>query len=405
MTADLLPKTVSTRLLAMLLCTLPGIQAAVGAAPGAANTPALQIITVTSNPVGSTVALGGTVVPYKEATLAAQIPGRIEYIAGAEGDAFQPGDVLVAIDDDDLLAQRRQALAELGNTESAMRNAQVQYSREVWSPQSRNINRAPGMGIPSLFDQFFTRQMGSMGGYGNPTLDRHADLYSRGTSISQAQSRILSARSRVDELDAKLRDSRSIAPFAGVIVRKLVEVGDTVQPGQPLVTYADTQYLQVQVEVPARSMPGLSRGLIVPARLDVGNTRTEARVAQIFPVADARRHTVTVKFDLPTDVPGGPGMYAEVFIPDVNASADPVPVIPESAVVWRGSLPAVFVVNAQDRFETRLLRLGEYVDSDNVAVLSGIKAGERVVANPPASMVSGWSIGAAGAQQGSEAAN
>lgn len=346
--------------------------------------PLTGIITVQSTSAVSTVVLGGTVVPYKEVTLSAQIPGRIEFIAGTEGDWFDENTLLVAVNDDDLLAKRRQALAELSNADAAMRNAQVQYSRELWSPQSRNINRMPGMGMPSLFDQFFTKNMGSMAGYGNPELERHADLYSSSSGVSQAQSRVMQARSGLEEIDARLRDAKSVAPFYGVIVKKHVEVGDTVQPGIPLLAFADTRYLQIQVEVPARLMPGVQKGMIVPAILDVGDTQVEARVAQIYPMADIKRHTVTVKLDLPMGAPGGPGMYANVILPDTNTDARDLPMIPIAAVI-PGSLPGVCIVNDNNQPELRLLRLGESV-GNMVTVLSGVRPGMRIYAQRPAGM-------------------
>jgi len=338
------------------------------------------------------VVLAGTVIPFKDVTLSAQIPGRIEFIAGNEGQNFESGQVLVTIDDDDLLAQRRQAMAELSNADSAIRNAQMQYSRELISPQSKNINRSPGMGMPSMFDQFFTRGMGNQMGYGNPAMDRQADLYTRGTAVSQAQASMIRSRSKLEEVDARLRDTRAIAPFAGQIVKKLVEVGDTVQPGQALLKYADTHVLQLKVDVPARLMPGIQAGMVVGARLDVGNTRTEARVAQIFPMADVQRHTVTVKFDLPEGIYAGPGMYAEVNVPDVNAPARKLVRIPVSALRNRGSLPAVFLVNNENKTELRYVRLGEK-DAGMVAVLSGLSDNDRILANPSRHTRAGWTPG------------
>lgn len=352
-----------------------------------------DVITVQAMRTGGNAVLGGSVVPYKEVTLAAQIPGRVEFIAGAEGDWFDEKKVLVAIDDDDLLAERRRVLAEMRTAEAALRETQVQYSRELWSPQTRSLSRAPGMGMPSMFDQFFTRPFSNAMGQSSTGLERHADLYSQGTRISQAESRLMGARSSLESIDAKLRDTRSIAPFPGVIVNKFVEVGDTVQPGQPLILFADTRYLQIRVDVPARLMPGLRIGMIVRAKLDVGDTYVDARVAQIFPMADVKRHTVTVKFDLPEGVPGGPGMYAEVMVPDVNAPQRSVPVIPTTAVRYRGSLPAVYVLNAEGRSELRLVRLGEAVDDRTLEVLSGLKQGERIFANPTPGMTSGWAPG------------
>ncbi len=357
------------------------------------NSPANPVFIVRALPMSSTVKLGGTVIPFKDVTLSAQIPGRIEFIAGSEGDYHEEGEVLVSIDDDDLLAARRAAVAELSNAESAIRNAQVQYSRELISPQSRNINRSPGMGMPSMFDQFFTRGMGNQMGYGNPGMDRHADLYSRGTAVNTAQSRMLRARSKLEEVDAKLRDTRAIAPFSGLIVKKLVEVGDTVQPGQQLLKFADTQALQLQVDIPARLMPGIQPGMIVDAKLDVGDKHIKAKVAQIFPMADVQRHTVTVKFDLPKGVPGGPGMYAEVKIPNVSAPSRNVIIIPSSAVRQRGSLFVVYRLNEQNKPNIRYVRLGEKISGNMVTVLSGLHNNDSILVNPASNIKQGRNPG------------
>ena len=354
-----------------------------------------QIVTVQASSVGSSVALGGTVVAYREVTLTAQIPGRVEFLAGTEGDHFKADDILVAIDDDDLLAQRRSALAQLSNAQSAISNAQVQYQREMWSPQSRSISRSGGMGIPNMFDQMFTQPFsqsfmpGNVGG--DRWVDRQADIHGFGTQLTQAHNQALAAQSQIEEIDAKLRDTRSFAPFDGVITRKMIEEGDTVQPGQPLLEFADLTYLQVEVDIPVRLMPGLKKGMLIPARLDVGNVRVDVRVAQIFPSADPVRHTVTVKFDLPLNVPGGPGMYAEVMVPDMSTGVSSVPVIPDSAVLWRGSLPAVYVATENDEAELRLIRLSDYVGAREVAALSCLQIGERIYVSPPGGAAPGWS--------------
>jgi len=353
-----------------------------------------QVVMVEAGSLGSSVAIGGTVVAFKQVMLTAQLPGTVEFIAGIEGDHFSKDQVLVAIDDDDLLAKRRAALAQLASAQSAISNAQVQYSREMYSPQSRSISRSGGMGMPSMFDQMFTQPMqsfmpGNVGG--DRWVDRQADLHGYGTQLSQAQSQYAAARSQIDEIDAKLRDARSFAPFDGVIVRKLVEQGDTVSPGQALLEFADLSYLQIEVDVPSRLMPGLSKGLIVPAKLDVGDSQVSARVAQIFPTANAQRHTVTVKFDLPLGVTGGPGMYAEVMVPDITVPVNSVPTIPDSAVIWRGSLPAVFVVGDNGQPSLRLIRLGSYLGPQQVSVLSGLRIGERIFAVPPDNGHSAWS--------------
>jgi hypothetical protein len=72
-------------------------------------------------------------------------------------------------------------------------------------------------------------------------------------------------------------------------------------------------------------------------------------------------------------------MYAEVMINDVNAKVRDLPVVPKEALVWRGSLPGVYVMNENNERELRLVRTGDDVGVDGVAVLSGLRAGERIV--------------------------
>ncbi len=339
-----------------------------------------DIVTVEKATQQNSVVLGGTVVPARQVVIAAQLPGRVEFIAGAEGDSFKDNTILVALDDDELLAQRRAALAQMANADAALRNAGVQFNRELVSPQTRNSML--GMGMPGLFDQMFTRNFTDMIGMNDTGMDRHADLMSRSTGVEQARGSYMQAASRLDQVDAKLRDAVGYAPFDGVIVEKLAEVGDTVQPGQPLLKYADTEALQIQIQVPARLMPGIRIGDIVSAKLDVRDTNVKAKITQIFPMADPVRHTVTVKLDLPVNAPAAPGMYAEVSITDTNALANLLPALPATALVQRGSLPAVYVLNEQGEIEMRVVRKGQELDDGRVIILSGLRGGERVINHP-----------------------
>ena len=345
-----------------------------------------NIVTVETSRIGSSTTLGGTVVPFKEVAFSAQMPGRVVHIAGREGDWFKEGKTLVALDNDDLLAQRRSARAALEQARANWRNARVQYTRQVYDPNGQAQDM--GMGLPAKMTDWMP--MNWMG-RGDQELGRRARIYDRGTRIDQARFGLDQARAKLQELEAKLRDTRSIAPFSGVIVAKHIEIGDTVQPGMPLLSFADTRHLQVKVDIPARLMPGIKKGMVIPAKLDVGNTRVDTRVAQIYPMADPQRHTVTVKLDIAKDAPGGPGMYAEVMVPDITTPIKDLPTIPRDAVIWRGSLPAVLVaVESGKEPELRMIRLGGFVDDRLVSVLSGLQAGERILATPPRGLTSGW---------------
>jgi len=340
------------------------------------------VITVGVKSHGGAVILGGSVIPLKEVTLAAQMPGRVISIAGEEGDEFAAGTELVKINDDDLQAKKSAAEAQLNSAKNSMQNAQVQYNRELWNPRVYNPRPMAGMGMPSMFDGFFNNMDDNNfmpGNNGNKSIERHADLVTQGTQVASARSHVTEAESGLRAINAKLRDTKAIAPFDGVIMKKMVEIGDTVQPGQPLIVFSYSKFLRIQAEVPARLMPGLKKGMVVPARLDVGNTLINARVAQISPVADSQQHTVTVKFDLPEGVPGGPGMYAEVMIPDVNSPSRALPVVPMAAIQKKGSLPSVMVLDDENKPKMRLVRIGEVIDENSVTILSGLKPGERIL--------------------------
>jgi multidrug efflux pump subunit AcrA (membrane-fusion protein) len=156
------------------------------------------------------------------------------------------------------------------------------------------------------------------------------------------------------------------------------------------VTFGHVEFLRVEADIPARLVGQLRVGDMIRVTLDVGKTQVDARVAQIFPIADPQRHTVTVKFDLPRGVPGGPGMYADVHIPGPEAVPGVVR-IPLSAIVPGGALPRVVVIDGDGTTRMRMVRLGS-VQGDMVTVLSGLEAGERILESPDANVRSGERI-------------
>jgi multidrug efflux pump subunit AcrA (membrane-fusion protein) len=335
-----------------------------------------------------TIVVSGSVVPFKEVTLAAQLPGRVKFIAGIEGESFDEGTTLVALDEDELLAKRSAAYAQLAAADAQMRNAGVQYSRELWSPQSKS--GPGGMGIPNLFDQMFTRPAEDFMGQRDRGAERSADLYASSTRMEQARSAMMQAQSEIRAIDAKLRDAKSLAPFDGVIVDKFVEEGDTVQPGQPMLMFADVTWLQVEVDVPARLAQGLQPMMVLQnaATFDDHPEPVAVRVAQIFPMADTQRYTIKVKFDIPQGV-SKPGMYARVLIPDTTGPVkSQLPVIPSTAIRYRGSLPVVYIQNEQGEPELRMIRQGKRLDNGMTMVLSGIAPGDRVYPNPGPDLMS-----------------
>lgn len=340
-----------------------------------------EIHTVTTARDLSSIAVGGTVVPLQEVRLTAQLPGRVETLAGQEGERFSAGTLLVALDDSELQAERASAVAAMQSADAAARNAHMEYNRERVDPRRERPGEMSGMALPGMMDKMFSRPMGNMMGMEDRGLNRGADLYQRGSQVSQAQSAVAQARARVEQIDARIRDTRSVAPFDGTITAKHVEVGDTVQPGQPLLTFANLHRLQVRSDVPARLGLALREGQMVETRID----RLEpvpTRVAQVFPVADARRHTVVVKFDLAPGAPAAPGMYVDVLLPNPDGGGSELPVVPRQALVWRGSLPGVMKLDDDDVPRLKLIRISDRGDPARVGVVAGLKAGDRILARP-----------------------
>jgi len=365
-----------------LIATAAAIAIALSASAFARDREFQDVFVVKESSEIPTVVVSGSVVPFKEVTLAAQVPGRVKYIAGIEGETFEEGTTLIALDEDELLAKRSAAYAQLAAADAELRNAGVQYSRELWSPQSKS--GPGGMGIPNLFDQMFTRPAEEFMGQRDRGAERSADLYASSTRMEQARSSMLRAQSEIRAIDAKLRDAKSLAPFDGVIVEKYVEEGDTMQPGQPMLKFADVTWLQIEVDVPARLAQGLQPMSVLQnaATFDDHPEPVAVRVAQIFPMADMQRHTVKVKFDIPQGV-SKPGMYARLLIPDTSGPVkSQLPVIPSTAIRYRGSLPVVYIQNEQGEPELRMIRQGKRLDNGMTMVLSGIAPGDRVYPNP-----------------------
>ncbi|UJS23174.1 efflux RND transporter periplasmic adaptor subunit [Thiothrix winogradskyi] len=352
---------------------------------------AAEIIQVETTGARSQSVLGSTVIPYKEVTLSAQIPGVVKYVAGAVGTNLTEGAVVFKVDEAQLIAKRNAVVAQISIAQAGVQNAQAQYYRELTSPRSKDVGAMPGFGMPSMFDRMAVRPFAEsfMGGYDSDTI-RQGDLTNAMSAVSQAQGQLQQAMSQLQEIDSALRDASAIAPFEGIILEKMVEVGDTVQPGQPLVKFGYIKYKRLQADVPSGLVGNLSKDMLLPARID-GSTDTSVRVSEIYPIADPSRHTVTVKFDIPMEITTAPGMYAEIYVPENKKGANQTIVIPRTALMKGSSLPGVLVVKDNNTSELRMVRLGaEQNGGGKVAVISGLNPGEKIIDNPPAGVTSGW---------------
>ena len=345
------------------------------------------IYTVSVKQSQNAAILGGAVMPLKMVNLIAQMPGEVKYIAGQEGDAFESGTVLVGLDTAALMEKRRAAVAGYNSATAGLSNAEVQYRREILSPNSQSNSMLGG--APSMFSMF-SDPFREMSGEGDPDYERYSNVYGQSTQIQTARNSIEQAVAGINELDENIANSKSVAPYNGVIVKKMVEVGDVVQPGMPLLVFADTSIMQIQIEVPARLVSNLSEDSIVSARLGGSKQLVPVKVSRIFPMASTGGHTTTVKFNLPSNSGARAGTYAEILIPTSGETSKPLATVPEAAISWRGSLPAVFQVSEdKTSVKMRSLRLGQTDSTGMVSVLSGISIGDKILKKPLASTRSG----------------
>ncbi|MGA1561376.1 MAG: efflux RND transporter periplasmic adaptor subunit [Gammaproteobacteria bacterium] len=346
---------------------------------------AQDTLVVEQRPIGAAISLGGTVIPHMEVNLVAQVPGEIEIVGGVEGDRFLAGEPLAQINVQNLIQKRRQAETQLASAEANLYNAQIQLEREMRNPNSQS-NSMMG-GLPSMMTMF-TDPMRDFSGRGDTGFERHSNVVQMQTGVEAARNGVEQAKAAIAELDESIKDSTIRAPFDGVILRKMVDIGQPVMPGTPIFAYGDTDALQLRVEVPTRLARALRPGLDVRTRLDSGLIITTS-VDRVFPMADPGAHTVTVKFNLPQNADATAGMYAEVMLPDPSARQDVALTVPMDAVSWRGSLPAVFVVRADGSLEMRLVRLGDRTPTGEIIVLAGLKEGEQILAKPTSTTRSG----------------
>jgi RND family efflux transporter MFP subunit len=202
---------------------------------------------------------------------------------------------------------------------------------------------------------------------------------------AEARQRI--AKAAVTEAETMLGYARVVAPFDGVVTRKLAEVGDLAAPGRGIVELEDPGSLRIECEVP--------EGLIDRIKLGAGMTVSAADstqtmsgiVSEIAPAANPASRTFLVKLDLPAGAGLRLGQFARVVVP---TGEKPTLRLPAGAVVVRGQMEIVFVVQKQVA-HLRLVKTGRKSDGQ-VEIASGLEAGETVVVAGAADLMDGQPI-------------
>jgi RND family efflux transporter MFP subunit len=179
------------------------------------------------------------------------------------------------------------------------------------------------------------------------------------------------------------------APFAGVVAEVPVQLGDMAMPGRPLLTLYDPAALRVTAAVPQTVATQMAAGALPRVELP-GQPAAQQWInptrLQTLPTVDASTHTVQLRADLPGSATGlAPGMFARLWLPLKAGAGAGKTLVPVQAVVRRAEMTGLYVLDAKGQPLLRQVRLGR-IECNQVEVLTGLAAGERVVTEPQAAV-------------------
>jgi RND family efflux transporter MFP subunit len=201
----------------------------------------------------------------------------------------------------------------------------------------------------------------------------------------QMRHRIDQARAELRTAEIELGDTRITAPATGVVIDRRAEPGDLAMPGQPLLVLDDPRAYRLEAEVGESAIGRVRMGQTVPVVLDSLGRTVDGRVAEIIPAADPTSRTVLVKLD----IPGVPALRSGVFgRARFPAGERQTLIAPGSALVARGQLTGVYVVDEQSVARLRLVTAGAR-RGEGVEILSGLAPGERIVVDRTAQVSDG----------------
>ncbi len=197
-------------------------------------------------------------------------------------------------------------------------------------------------------------------------------------ALTAARTALALARAEEAALRLRIARTRILAPFAGVVTRRLAEPGDVVAAGSHLLTLVDPASLVARAGAPERIVVRLRPGDAVRLRIDaLGTGWLRGRLVRVFPEVDPRTRQGTVEA-VPEPLPAGavPGLLARLRLRTPPAEHL---VVPAAAVQRDPSGAYVFRVDAQGRARRTAVRLGPLAPAGGVVVLEGLAPGDRVV--------------------------
>lgn len=303
----------------------------------------------------------GTVRAAETSDLASQMMGNIVEMKVQEGDWVHRGQVLAVLDESqpraavdrataaELAAQQQLVAAEtdLALAESTLKRTQYLYEQKVVSQQE--------------FEDVKARQ--------------EADL----ARSDVAKAGLAQARAALKETRTSLDYTRIRAPFNGIVTHRKADSGALASPGMPIFTVEDTRRYRLEVAVNENDVRYARAGEKVSIAVEaIGEAALKGKVVQIVPAADPASRAFLVKIDLPADPRLRSGLFGRA---EFYRGKQQTLLIPRSAVVERGQLQSVFVLDQNNVASLRYITLGKS-SGPEIEVLSGLQSGDRFVANP-----------------------
>jgi RND family efflux transporter MFP subunit len=313
----------------------------------------------------------GTVRAAQTSQLASQMSGNVVEIQVHEGDRVRRGQVLAVIDD----AQPRAALDRASAAESAAGQEVAASDSDLALAQS-TLKRYQSLYdkksvSPQEFDEVKARSRVAVA---------HRDM----TQAGQVQAKAALAQAR-----SSFSYTRIVAPFDGVITEKKADPGTLASPGLPIFAIEGVGHYRLEATVNEHDLRFVRMGQQVPVVVDaLQNPELKGKVTQIVPAADPGSRSFLVKIELPADVQLRSGLFGRAQFSRGQRSSF---VIPRTAVVERGQLEGVYVLDQNKVAGLRYVTLGK-TSGPGVEVLAGLQEGERFVAQPGVLDLSGKRI-------------
>lgn len=306
----------------------------------------LGVAEVLRREVPRTFLIDGKVEAVNQSTVAAQISGQIAEVRADVDDLVEQGAILVVLNDAEPRSQVEQAEANLNTADASLAQASADFAR---------------------IKDIYAKELVSK-----------SELDKATRALKSARAARKAAKAALDRAREQLDYTVVRAPYTGIVTERHREVGEIVQPGQPLMSGISLEKLRVVVEVPQSLIYQVRQ--IQQASVQVTNGRWEpVEKMTIFPIAEPGSSAFTVRLDLPEGAHGlFPGMFVKsAFVIGQRSQLS----VPQQAVVFRSEVVGIYVIDSDERVRFRRIRLG-HRSSDWVGVLSGLNEGERVALDP-----------------------